>query len=150
MRKLIIALLLCSVSQLALAIDVKQACKEREEQKNALFSRMSTSIKEAMLAGQCSGYEQTAYNYNNQYSFPELPLACSEFVEQKKALLPLDISISLREANLAGMCIGAIYKVAKDCRFEEYRIDYDGIANVVRNQSKRQAVYKVAESIDCR
>ena len=72
MQRLIIAILLSVFSLSVAAIDINKACKERNEQKHALLSNLSTSISEALLAGQCTGYEQTSYSNTNIYSFAEL------------------------------------------------------------------------------
>jgi len=148
MQQLIVAILLSIFSLSVAAIDINKACRERDEQKHALLNEMSTSISEALLAGQCSGYQQTSYH--NMHSFTELPLACSEFVEQKKAFLPFNMSTSLLEAKRAGMCMGAIYKIAEDCRHEDYRINYDYIADYVRHLNRRQALDSIAEYVGCR
>lgn len=148
MQRLIIAILLSIFSLSVAAIDINKACEERDEQKNALLSKMSTSISEALLAGQCTGYEQASYS--NIDSFAELPLACSEFVEQKKAFLPFDMSTSLREANLAGMCLGAIHKIAEHCQLEDSRIDYDSIADKIRVSSRDQIIHNMAKYVGCR
>jgi hypothetical protein len=150
MQRLIIAILLSIFTLSAAAVDIRSACQERDEQKKALMSKISTSISEALLAGQCTGYEQTSYTYSNRYSFAKLPQACSEFVEQKKAILPFNMSTSLLEAKRAGMCMGAIYKIAKDCQHEHYRIDYDYIADYVRHLNRRQALDSIAEYVGCR
>ena len=101
------------------SVDIDLACKEKEEQKNSILTKMSTSLTEANLAGQCTGYKS--------YYKIDFKLSCSELIEQKKSLLS-SLSTSLYEANLAGMCIGAIYRVAEKCRMETSYIDYLSIA----------------------
>lgn len=95
------------------------ACEEKKEQQRSLLTKMSTSLTEAHLAGQCTGY----------YSFSKIDwkLSCSEFMEQKNSLLS-SLSTSLLEANLAGMCVGAIFRVAERCKANTYSIDYSYIA----------------------
>ena len=100
-------------------IDIDLACKEKKEQQHSLLERLSTSLTEAHLAGQCTGFK-SVYRIN-------LKEACSEFLEQKASLLS-SLSTSLKEANLAGMCVGAIYKLAKECEADTYNIDYTDIA----------------------
>ncbi|MDN2664150.1 hypothetical protein OW492_12275 [Psychromonas sp. 14N.309.X.WAT.B.A12] len=100
-------------------VNIKLACEEKEEQKQSLLTRLSTSVTEAHLAGQCTGY----YSHS-RISFRE---SCSEFIEQKKSLL--SFSTSLKEAYLAGTCIGAIYKTAQDCDVDTYSINYQAIAD---------------------
>ena len=150
MQRLIITLLLFSLSFSASAMDIGNACKERDEQKKALLSKMSTSISEALLAGQCTGYHQTSYTKYSASSFDELPQACSEFVEQKEALLPFDMSTTLSEAMLAGMCLGAIYKVAASCESAEYQIKYLYIAKNIKGLNESQSVLRIAEHFNCR
>jgi hypothetical protein len=151
MKQLIITVILCFFSFSVTAVDINKACNERNEQKQALLGHdMSTSINEAFLAGQCTGYEKTYYSNTNIYSFAKLSQACSEFVEQKKAILPMDMSTTLSEAMQSGMCVGAIYKIAKSCHHEHYSINYTYIANYVRHSSSRQAVYDIAEYVGCR
>lgn len=114
---LLICTLFCSTS--FAAVDIELACKEKKEQQKALFEKMSTSLKEAHLAGQCTGYW-----HFDKVNFTK---ACSEFVEQKRALLP-SFSTSLSEASLAGICVGAIYRVAKECDVNSSHIDYSSVA----------------------
>lgn len=115
---LLLISMIFSVASFA-AVDIDLACKEKKEQKMSLLSKMSTSVTEAHLAGQCTGY----------WSFDKVNLnkACSEFVEQKNALLS-SLSTSLAEANLAGICIGAIYRVAGECGVNTSYINYSRIA----------------------
>ena len=101
------------------SFDIKLACKEKEEQKKSLLTKMSTSLTEANLAGQCTGYRS--------YYKIDVTLACSEFIEQKNSLLT-SLSTSLTEANLAGMCVGAIYRAAEKCDVNTASIDYLSIA----------------------
>ena len=110
--------LIFSVESVA-TVDINLACKEKKEQQMSLFSKMSTSLTEANLAGQCTGY----WHYDEE----NLHKACSEFLEQKNALLP-SLSTSLSEAHLAGICIGAIYRVAVECDVYSYHINYSRIA----------------------
>lgn len=110
--------LVFSVESIA-AVNIDLACKEKKEQQMSLLTKMSTSVSEANLAGQCTGY----WYYNEV----ELGKACSEFLEQKNALLP-SLSTSLSEANSAGICIGAIYRVAVECHVNSYHINYSRIA----------------------
>ena len=100
-------------------VDIDAACKEEEEQKKSLLTRMSTSLIEAHLAGQCKGF--------NSYSEINIDKNCSEFVEQQNAIFP-SLSTSLIEANLAGRCVGAIYRIAEDCRVDLKSIDYTFVA----------------------
>jgi len=150
MLRLFITISLFFLSFSAAAMDIESACKERDEQKKALLSNMSTSISEALLVGQCTGYHQTSYTEYRVFSLEELPQACSEFVEQKEALLPFDMSTTLSEAMLAGMCLGAIYKVAESCEIEEYQIKYLYIAKNIKGLNERQSVFRIAEHFDCR
>ena len=153
MLRLIIVLLLCfySLSASAVGIDIDKACEERDEQKKALLSKMSTSITEAFLAGQCTGYQQTYYRSSyNAHSFEGLSMACSEFVEQKEALLPFNMSTTLKEAMFAGMCIGAIYKVAENCGVDEQYIQYLVIAEGMKEMSESQAVIHIITGLRCR
>ena len=78
-------------------------------------------MTEAHLAGQCTGY------YLSRMEDVEWKESCSEFLEQKKSLLG-SLSTSLKEANLAGMCVGAIYRVAKRCKVDTHNINYSYIA----------------------
>jgi hypothetical protein len=153
MLRLIIVLLLCfySLSVSAAGIDIDKACEERDEQKKALLSKMSTSITEAFLAGQCTGYLQTYYrNSDSVHTFEEITMACSEFVEKKEGLLPFNMSTTLEEAMLAGMCTGAIYKVAKDCDVNERHIQYLVIAKGLKDMSESQAIVHLATTLGCR
>ena len=110
--------LVFSVESIA-TVNIDLACKEKKEQQMSLLTKMSTSVSEANLAGQCTGY----WHYNEV----DLGKACSEFLEQKNALLP-SLSTSLSEANSAGICIGAIYRVAVECEVNNYHINYSKIA----------------------
>lgn len=101
------------------SVDIDLACKEKKEQQNSILSKMSTSVSEAFLAGQCTGYES--------YKRIDWEETCNEFIEQKKAILP-NLSTSLKEAHLSGICVGAIYRVAKVCRYPVQDIDYLGVA----------------------
>lgn len=114
---LFIAVITCSKSYAF--VDIKLACKEKEEQKNSQLTKMSTSMIEANLAGQCTGY--------NSYHKINLKQACSELIQQKKALLST-LSTSNLEANLAGMCIGAIYRISEQCSDSSETINYYLIA----------------------
>lgn len=115
-------------------VDIDLACKEKREQQHSLLEKLSTSMLEANLAGQCTGY----------YSYLKINLkkSCSEFLEQKNSLLGA-MSTSLTEANLAGMCIGAIYRVAKRCKVDTYNINYSYIARGALN------VHKVEQRLGC-
>lgn len=115
---ILVVLILFSSSSLA-KVDIDFACKEKKEQQRSLLERLSTSVTEAHLAGQCTGYD-SYYKVNIKES-------CSEFLEQKKSLLG-SLSTSLKEAHLAGVCVGAIYKVAKRCKADTSNIDYSYIA----------------------
>tara|TARA_R110001606_G_scaffold27733_1_gene88485 strand:+ start:706 stop:1140 length:435 start_codon:yes stop_codon:yes gene_type:complete len=117
---ILVVFILFSASSLA-KVDIDLACKEKKEQQRSLLERLSTSVTEAHLAGQCTGYH--SYNMNN-FEWKE---SCSEFLEQKKSLLG-SLSTSLQEAHLAGVCVGAIYKVAKRCKADTSNIDYSYIA----------------------
>lgn len=126
--------ILFSSSSLA-KVDIDLACKEKKEQQRSLLEKLSTSVTEAHLAGQCTGY--------NSYYKINLKKYCSEFLEQKNSLLG-SMSTSLEEANLAGMCIGAIYRVAKQCGVETNRIDYEFVAKgvlTVQGAKKRLGCY---------
>jgi len=116
------------------SFDIKLACKEKEEQKKSLLTNMSTSLTEANLAGQCTGYR----SYNNV----DVALSCSEFIEQKKSLLS-SLSTSLSEANLAGMCVGAIYRVAEKCDVNISYINYSSIAE------RAYSLNSIKEQLDC-
>tara|TARA_B100001063_G_C16753214_1_gene551531 strand:- start:520 stop:948 length:429 start_codon:yes stop_codon:yes gene_type:complete len=118
---ILVALILFSASSLA-KVDIDLACKEKKEQQRSLLERLSTSVTEAHLAGQCTGY--------NAYYKINIKESCSEFVEQKESLLS-SLSTSLKEAHLAGRCVGAIYRVAKQCGVETNRIDYEFVAKGV-------------------
>jgi hypothetical protein len=152
MLRLILVLLLCfyNFSASAAGIDIDKACEERDEQKKALLSKMSTSISEAFLAGQCTGYRKTYYrSSNNSHSFEELSLVCSEFVEKKQALLPFNMSTTLREAMYSGMCIGAIYKVAEACDVKEQYIQYLVIAKGMQHMNATQALVYMSAALNC-
>ena len=115
-------------------VDIELACKEKKEQQRSLLERLSTSVTEAHLAGQCTGYD-FYYKVN-------LKESCSEFLEQKESLLS-SLSTSLKEANLAGMCVGAIYRVAKRCKVDTYKINYAYIARGALT------VHKVEQRLGC-
>ncbi len=136
MQRLILVLLFSCLSSTAFAnVDITEACNEYKEQKESLFE-LSTSIIEAHLAGQCMGYKNTS----RYRTFDELPQACSEFVEQKNALLPNDMSTSLSEATLSGMCVGAIYKIKTLYVQQYYQVNYEYIASRIYNENKRDAL----------
>ncbi|MGB2742817.1 MAG: hypothetical protein WBC60_19915 [Cognaticolwellia sp.] len=149
MQKFIIALSMLFFSLSTLAIDIDKACKERDEQKHALLSNMSTSISEALLAGQCIGYKKASYNNFNISTFADLSKACSEFVEQKEALLPFNMSTNLTEAMYAGMCLGAIYKIATKCNSDESLINYLYIAKGIIDTTESQAVFHIDNYLNC-
>jgi hypothetical protein len=134
-------------------MNIESACKERDEQKKAPLSKMSTSYSEAFLAGQCIGYEKITYTYTYSNinfdinSFAELPNACSEFVEKKEALLPF-VSTSLSEAMLAGMCVGAIYNIANKCDGGQH-IEYLNIAKSIKGLNATNAANRIAYSLSC-
>jgi hypothetical protein len=117
---LLIALSFCS--NCYASVDIEIACKEKKEQKKSLLTKMSTSLQEANLAGQCTGY--------NSYDEIDIKQACSEFLEQKNSLFS-NLSTSNLEANLAGMCIGAIYRVSEECSVSNESINYSLIAEEV-------------------
>lgn len=120
---ILVVFIFFSASSLA-NVDIDLACKEQKEQQRSLLERLSTSVTEAHLAGQCTGY----YSYN--MAGIEWKESCSEFLEQKESLLS-SLSTSLKEAHLAGRCIGAIYRVAKQCGVETNKIDYEFVAKGV-------------------
>ena len=129
--------LIFSVESFA-TVDIVLACKEKKEQQMSLLPKMSISITEANLAGQCTGYRH--------YSEVDFNKACSEFVEQKEALLPF-MSTSLAEANWAGMCIGGIYRVAKICDVSTSYLNYLGVAkNVYSLRSLKEQLGCYGES----
>jgi hypothetical protein len=130
---ILVVFILFSSSSLA-NVDIELACKEKKEQQRSLLERLSTSVTEAHLAGQCTGYD-SYYEVN-------LKESCSEFLEQKESLLS-SLSTSLKEANLAGMCIGAIYRVAKRCKVDTYKINYAYIARGALT------VHKVEQRLGC-
>lgn len=130
---ILVAFILFSASSLA-KVDIDLACKEKKEQQRSLLERLSTSVAEAHLAGQCTGY--------NAYYKVNLKESCSEFLEQKESLLG-SLSTSLKEANLAGMCVGAIYRVAKRCKADTYNINYAFIARGALT------VYKIEQRLGC-
>jgi hypothetical protein len=150
MLRLFITISLFFLGFSAAAMDIESACKERDEQKKALLSNMSTSLSEALLVGQCTGYHKTSYTKYRVSSFEDLPQACLEFVEQKEALLPFDMSTTLSEAMLAGMCLGAIYKIAEDCNRNEHKINYVHIAKDIKGTTENQAVLRIAKHFKCR
>ncbi len=153
MLRLFITISLFFLSFSAAAIDIESACKERDEQKKALLSKMSTSYSEAFLAGQCKGFENITYTYTYSNisfdinSFDELPNSCAEFVEKKEALLPF-ISTSLSEAMLAGMCVGAIYNIANKCDSAQH-IEYLKLAKSTRGLNATKAANKIAYAVGC-
>lgn len=115
-----------SCSHTYASVDIELACKEKEEQKETLLTKMSTSLKEANLAGQCTGY--------NSYHRIDWEESCTEFIEQKKSLLSM--STSLKEANSAGQCKGAIYKIVeRKCGNILQSIDYDYLAEGASSSS---------------
>lgn len=123
-------------SSILAKIDIDLACKEKKEQQRSLLEKLSTSVTEAHLAGQCTGY----YSLNrSDFKWKEY---CSEFLEQKESLLG-SLSTSLKEANLAGMCVGAIYRVAKRCKVDTYKINYAYIARGALT------VHKVGQRLGC-
>lgn len=123
MFKWFLSFICMSISMNSFAsVDIVLACEEKKEQQMSLLTSMSTSLTEANLAGQCTGYKS--------YSRIDIALSCSEFREQKKSLLS-SLSTSLSEANLAGMCIGAIYRVAEECNADTSYINYSYIAKNV-------------------
>jgi hypothetical protein len=148
----LLSLLLFCRSVSALDIDIAEACKEKKEQQNAMFGKMSTSHSEAFLSGKCIGFEKINVRYRSYDriyfdSFDDLPKACSEFVEKKEALVPF-FSTSLSEATLAGMCVGAIYKVSQICN-SAYRIGYLGIAREIIGLSAEDAVNRIGYHLGC-
>lgn len=130
---ILVVFILFSASSLA-NVDIDLACKEKKEQQRSLLERLSTSMTEAYLAGQCTGYD-SYYKIN-------LKESCSEFLEQKESLLG-SLSTSLKEAHMAGMCVGAIYKVAKGCKADIYNINYAFIARGALT------VHKVEQRLGC-
>ncbi|TMP04863.1 hypothetical protein CWC11_10840 [Pseudoalteromonas sp. S3178] len=132
---ILVVFTLFSTSSLA-NVDIDLACKEKKEQQRSLLEKLSTSVTEAHLAGQCTGY----YSYNMEGI--EWKESCSEFLEQKESLLS-SLSTSLKEAHLSGRCVGAIYRVAKQCGVETNRIDYAYIARGALT------VHKVEQLLGC-
>ena len=114
---LFFAVIICSKSYAVVDIDL--ACEEKKEQQHSLLTKMSTSLTEAHLAGQCTGYKT--------YDKIDWKRSCSEYIEQKNALLSF-LSTSLSEANSAGKCVGAIYKVAQQCDVKISHINYSRVA----------------------
>ncbi|AWY01091.1 hypothetical protein A8139_14715 [Marinomonas primoryensis] len=110
MLKILIIIFL-GMSSSAYALNIDKACEEYGEQKQALLSNLSTSYKEANMAGQCIGY--SAVLRGNGIKLKQL---CSEFIEHKENLLGR-LSTSLTEANMAGQCIGAIYAACNNINF---------------------------------
>ena len=149
MNRLIIALSVLFFSSSVTAIDIESACKERDEQKKALLSNMSTSISEALLAGQCIGYKEASYNNFKISTFADLSKACSEFVEQNEALLPFNMSTNLTEAMYAGMCLGVIYKIATKCNSDASLINYLYIAKGIIDTTESQTVFHIDDYFDC-
>lgn len=151
MFRLFITISLSFISFSASAMDIEGACKERDEQKQALLSKMSTSYSEAFLAGVCVGFENITYTdlYSgfDINSFDELPNSCAEFVEKKEALLPF-VSTSLSEAMLAGMCVGAIYNIANKCGSGQH-IEYLKLAKSIRGLNVTKAANKIANAVGC-
>ncbi len=119
MLKILISTLLV-MSSYVYALNIDKACEEYDEQKKALLSNLSTTYKEANMAGQCIGYRKVLYNNG-----VKLKKSCSEFIEHKENLLG-GISTSLKEANIAGQCIGAIYAACND-------INYTSAAKIISN-----------------
>ncbi|MDO6611383.1 hypothetical protein Q4601_14315 [Shewanella sp. 1_MG-2023] len=155
MYKLLMTILIivyCS-SVFAVEVDVVAACNERDEQKSAwLANSLSTSPVEAFMAGQCIGFESTKVSYWGYdkfsfESFSDLPKSCVEFVEKKEALLSF-LSTSLSEAMHAGMCVGAIYKVAFECD-RSYQISYLRVAKSINGLSSQGAINYIADHFDC-
>lgn len=130
---LILISILFSASTIA-SVDLEVACKEKKEQQMSLLTEMSTSVREAHLAGQCTGY----------WSFETVPIkkSCSEFVEQKKALLST-LSTSISEAGLAGICVGVIYRIAEGCDANTSYINYLNIAE------NAYSLDSIRESLSC-
>ena len=133
----------------AAAMDIESACKERDEQKKALLSNMSTSISEALLAGQCIGYEKASYSNFKISTFAGLSKACSEYVEQKEALLPLNISTTFSEAMFSGICLGVIYKIATKCNSDERLINYLYIAKGIIDTIANQEAFYISNYLNC-
>ncbi|MGI2173553.1 hypothetical protein [Shewanella ulleungensis] len=149
---ILLSLLLFCRSVSALDLDITEACKEKKEQQNAMFGKMSTSYSEAFLSGQCIGFEKINVRYSRYEiiyldSFEDLPKACSEFVEKKEALVPF-LSTSLSEATLAGMCVGAIYKVSTICN-KAYGVRYLDIAKGIVDLSAEDAVNRIGYHLGC-
>lgn len=115
------------------SVDIELACKEKKEQKMSIL-KMSTSFKEAFLAGQCTGYES--------YNEIDWRLSCTEYIEQKKAIFPY-LSTSLKEAHLSGVCVGAIYRVANDCGAQS--INYLSVAKNAYSLSSVKSEFNCKE-----
>jgi hypothetical protein len=123
MLKILITILL-GMSSSAYALNIDKACEEYGEQKQALLSNLSTSYKEANMAGQCIGYRAVIRGNGIGIKLKQL---CSEFIEQKENLLGR-LSTSLKEANMAGQCIGAIYAACNN-------INYTSAAKIIINSN---------------
>ncbi len=137
LNRFLIALLLSMCSQYCLALDTTEACSELEEQRNALLSKLSTSIKEANMAGQCIGWRAIKNSKTIELNNP-----CNEFLEQKNNLLG-NMSTSLIEANKAGICLGAIYAA---CGSTSYSVAAQRIAD---NSYREINKYDIRRITDC-
>jgi len=107
MLRITLILILSTLPFPSLSLDLNKACEEEIEQKKSLLNKLSTSLTEANLAGQCKGY------YGNGLSIYE---ACEEYIEQENNLLG-KLSTSFSESHKAGICMGAIYAVCNNDNF---------------------------------
>lgn len=120
MLKLFLTLFITLTALSTYSLDIDEACDELKEQQEALLSKLSTSLTEANMAGQCIGY--SAINNNKKIN---LNAACAEFIEQQENLLG-NFSTSMQEANQAGICLGAIYAACGT-------IDFSDAANQIKD-----------------
>ncbi|NRA85021.1 MAG: hypothetical protein HRU22_15025, partial [Gammaproteobacteria bacterium] len=93
--------LLLLSSPVAVALDIETACQVRDKIKNSLLGKVSTSVGNAHLSGQCIGATKPYYHSD------EIVVNCAEYLEQKAALLG-DFSTTLTEAYQSGFCVGTI------------------------------------------
>ncbi len=137
MRRLFLFTLLAIAPLHSFALDINKACDELEEQKHSLLTKLSTSLKEANMAGQCVGYKAILYEKDI-----DLTKACSEFIEQKESLLG-NLSTSLKEANQAGICMGAVYA---SCGSVNYK---NAAVRIVKSSPSSSYSYLIQKIVGC-
>ncbi len=107
MLRITLILILTTLPLSSLSLDLNKACEEETEQRKSLMKKLSTSLSEANLAGQCKGF------HGNNLS---IYAACEEYIEQENNLLG-NLSTSFSESHKAGICMGAIYAACDNNNF---------------------------------